>query len=118
MASYPVLEHRASRTSRWLRAYRFRIALGIAVVETILIAANVLQWRWAVLIAAAAFAFYVLVGRRSSRPAVRQVAWMVALSQAIPLLFPLFLGAITAVAIVIVAIFVLVVVAMLFFDRR
>ena len=118
MASFPVLEHRASRTSRWLRAYRLRIALVIAVAETILIATNVLQWRWAVLLAAAAFAFYVLVGRRTSRPAVRQVAWTAALSQAIPLLVPLVLGTITVVAIAIVVVFAVVVVAMLVLDRR
>ena len=118
MASYPVLEHRATRTSRWLRTNRVRIALVLAVAETALIVANVLQWRWALAIAAAVFAFYLVVGRRAKRPALRQLSWTAALSQVIPLLFPILVAVAATLAVITFVVAALVVVALLFLDWR
>ena len=118
MASYPVLEHRAGRTSRWVRARRLRLALVIAVAETALIVANVLPWFWAVGIAALVFAFYLLVGRRATNPTVRQLSWTAALSQTVPVLVPIFVAVVTTIALIAFAVFALAIVAMLFLDRR
>ena len=123
MTSYPVIEHgTAGRTSRWLRANRVRLAVAIAALETVLVVANVLQWRWALLIAAAVFAFYFFAGRKAKSPTVRELARTGALSQLMPVLAPIALAALAAVAITIamLALIVLAVVmlALLFVDRR
>ncbi len=93
MTGYPVLEHGTTQKTRWFRANRFRIALGIAVVETILIVANVLSWFLAIGIATLVFALYLVVRRKVQNPAVRQIAWTAALSQTVPVLIPLLLVA-------------------------
>ena len=118
MTSYPVLEHRAGRTSRWLRERRLRLALVIAVAETALIVANVLPWFWAVGIAALVFAFYLLVGRRAASPALRQLSWTAALSQTVPVLVPIFVAVVTTIALIAFVVFALAILAMLFLDRR
>ena len=118
MTGYPVLEHGTTRKTRWFRANRFRIALGIAVVETILVYANVLSWFLAIGIATLVFAFYLVVRRKVKNPAIRQVAWTAALSQTVPVLIPLLLVLATTIAIVTIAVFALVIVVLLFLDRR
>ena len=59
MATYPVVEHQSTRTGRWLRARRLRIAFVIAVVETLLILPPIdaLGWFPVLAIAVAVFAF-------------------------------------------------------------
>ena len=52
-----VLEHRSTRGGRWLRAKRTRIALGIAVVEGLLVVLDVIDW-WV----AVAFAIALVLG--------------------------------------------------------
>ena len=118
MTSYPVLEHGTTRKTRWFRANRYRIALGIAVVETILIVADVLSWFLAIGIATLVFALYLVVRRKVQNPAVRQVAWTAALSQTVPVLLPLLLVLATTLAIVMIVIVALAIAALLFFDRR
>lgn len=118
MTGYPVLEHGTTRKTRWFRANRFRIALGIAVVETILIVANVLSWFLAIGIATLVFALFLIVRRKVQNPAVRQVAWTAALSQTVPVLIPLLLVLATTIAIVTIAVFTLVIAVLLFLDRR
>jgi hypothetical protein len=118
MTGYPVLEHGTTRKTRWFRANRFRIALGIAVVETILVVANVLSWYLAIGIATLVFALYLVVRRKVKNPAIRQVAWTAALSQTVPVLIPLLLVLARTIAIVTIAVFALVIVVLLFLDRR
>jgi hypothetical protein len=118
MTDYPVLEHGTTRKTRWFRANRFRIALGIAVVETILIVANVLSWFLAIGIATLVFALYLVVRRKVQNPAIRQVAWTAALSQTVPVLIPLLLVLATTFAIVTIAVFAFGIAVLLFLDRR
>ena len=118
MATYPVLEHRASRTSRWLRTHRFRLAFLLAIAETALVITNVLSWRWVLLIAAIVFAFYFFVGRRFRNSTLRELSWTVALSQTMPVLVPVFVALAFTLAAVAVGILAIVVVAVLFLDRR
>jgi hypothetical protein len=118
MTGYPVLEHGTTRKTKWFQANRFRIALAIAVVETILIVANVLSWFLAIGIATLVFALYLVVRRKVQNPAIRQVAWTAALSQTVPVLIPLLLVLATTIAIVTIAVFAVVIAVLLFVDRR
>ena len=118
MTSYPVLEHGTTRKTRWFKANRYRIALGIAVAETILIVADVLSWFLAIGIATLVFALYLVVRRKVQNPAVRQVAWTAALSQTVPVLLPLLLVVATTLAIVLIVMVALAIAALLFLDRR
>ena len=110
MATYPVLEHREGRSSRWLRDHRVRIALLVALAETVLVIANVIQWRWALLIAAVVFAFHFFVGRKARHAMLRQVSWTAAISQTLPVLVPfvaIVVGTILVIAVVAAAFVVL-----------
>jgi|SRR5829696_2057561 len=118
MTGYPVLEHGTTQRNRWFRANRFRIALGVAVVETILIVANVLSWFLAIGIATLVFALYLVIRRKVQNPAIRQIAWTAALSQMVPVFIPLLLVLATTIAIITIAIFALVIAVLLFTDRR
>jgi FtsH-binding integral membrane protein len=118
VAAYPVLEHRAGRTGRWLRANRIKAALLLALVETVLVVVDVLQWRWVLLIAALVFAFHFFVGRRARYDWFRQLSWTVVVSQTLPVLVPVVavvLGTLLVLALLAAAI---VVVALVFFGRR
>jgi hypothetical protein len=110
VATYPVLEHREGRSSRWLRDHRVRIALLVALAETVLVIANVIQWRWALLIAAVVFAFHFFVGRKARHSMLRQVSWTAAISQTLPVLVPfvaIVVGTILVIAVVAAAFVVL-----------
>lgn len=118
MATHTVLEHRERGIARWVRTRRFRLAFGIALVETLLIALDLLQWRWALLIAAVVLAFHVFKGRKASSRPLRQLSLAAALSQSVPLVIPFVVAAVAGVALVILAVFVGIVLALLVFDRR
>src|SRR3954467_13383886 len=85
----PALEHRSSRTGRWLRARRVRIAFWIAVAEGILIVVHAISW-WAAVLGAA----LVVVGcfslvHRLGADRLRQAGLIAAVSQALVALFPI-----------------------------
>jgi hypothetical protein len=118
VTTYPVLEHRQRRSSRWLRENRLRIALLVALVETGLVVANVLAWRWAVIAAGIVFAFHFFVGRRASYDTVRQLSWAGAVSQTLPVLLPFVAVAVSALVVLGVLAAAVVVIAFLVFGRR
>ncbi len=118
MATYPVLEHRESRPNRWLRENRLRIAFGIAIVETVLIVANVLQWRWALLLAGLVFAFHFFVGRKIRYESLRQVSWTAAISQTLPVLVPILLVVVGTLFVLGILVAAIVVLALVVFGRR
>ncbi len=118
MATYPVLEHRASRQSRWLREHRTRLALLIALAETVLVVANVLQWRWAMLIAALVFAFHFFIGRRARHDLVRQLSWTAAVSQTLPVVIPFIAVAVSTLFVLAVVGAAIVVLLLLLLGRR
>jgi hypothetical protein len=113
-----VLEHRSSAGGRWLRAQRLRIALAVAVVEGLLVVLDVLDWWLALVIAAAAIAFYVLVGRDVRSYTVRQASWIAAASQALVVLVPVLVVVISWLAIVALVILAVIALVLLFADRR
>src|SRR5262245_1171772 len=109
MTDLPVVEHGASRSGRWLRERRLRIALAIALVEAIIVAFDESVSRWTViLVAVAALAIY-LWGRRSVRnDTARQVIWIVAASQALAVTAVLLAFIVGTFVLVLAALFALV----------
>ena len=97
------------RAGRWLRENRVRLALAIAIVETLLVVAGQLRWFWVVAFAAAAVAAWWVARRYARSALVRQATSTLALSQAIPLLAPLVIGTLLALLATAVAVAVLVV---------
>ena len=118
MAAHPVLEHRVGPTSRWLREHRFRLAIAIAVVETVLVLANVLGWFWIVLLAAAIFTFHFFVGRRARFEWLRQLSWTAAAAQTLPVLLPIAIAVAATFVVLAVLAVAVIVLALLFFRRR
>jgi hypothetical protein len=118
VATYPVLEHRESRSNRWLRENRLRIAFGLAVVETILIVVNALQWRWALLLAGLVFAFHFFVGRKIRYESIRQLSWTAAISQTLPVVVPVLLVVVSTLVVLGILAAAIVVLALVVFGRR
>ena len=118
MIEHPVLEHGTTRSGRWLRRYRTRIAFWVAVVEALLLVFGAID-RWgALLVAVLVIAAYFVIGPRVRSPLGRDVLWTGAVSQALVALVPILvivLGTLTLVAVGILAVVALIV---LFGDRR
>lgn len=96
---------------------RIKIALGIAVVEGLLVVVNVIP-EWAVFVAAvAAAAYWWVSGRHSSSPSVRQASWILAASQIFLMAVPLFFIFFKTVAYVALAILAIVALVFLFTER-
>jgi len=113
-----VLEHRSTPGGRWLRARRLRIALGIAVVEGLLVVLEAIDWWLALVIAAVLIAFYLVAGRDLRWYTLRQVSWIAAASQALVVLVPVLVVVISWLAIVALAVLAVVALVLLLADRR
>jgi hypothetical protein len=114
------IEHGTSRTGRWLRARRVRIALWIAVVEAILAAVgfhNISRWLIIVL-ALAAVSFYFAAGRESRSDTVRQSSWIFAASQLLAVIATILAFIIFWAAIIAVVVFAIIALFFVFTDRR
>jgi hypothetical protein len=112
------LEQGSTRTGRWLRERRVRIALWIAVAEGVLVVFDVIPGWIALLVAAGLLAFYLFVGRDLRSDLARQASWIAALSQAFVALVPVMLFVLGVLAIIALAILALIAVIALFADRR
>jgi hypothetical protein len=115
---YPAIEHRSTRSGRWLRERRLRLAFWTAVVEGLLVVFGVVSAWVALLVAAIVIAFYVLVGRSFRRDSLRQAAWVAAMSQVLVALVPVAAFVLTTLAIVVLAVLALLALALLLGDRR
>jgi hypothetical protein len=112
------VEHESSASGRWLRRYRTRIALWIAVLEAVLIVFDVIP-RWpAFFVALALLGLYVFVGRRLGSDTLRQSSWIGAVSQLLIVALPFLIALLTFAAFVALAILALVALGFLFLDRR
>jgi hypothetical protein len=118
MTTYPVVEHGESRVGRWVHERRFRLALFIGLVETVLVLANGLGWFWILAAAIAAVAFHIVAGRQSRFHAVREISWIAATSQLIAFLIPLLWELVKFLAITILVLLALALLAILLLDRR
>jgi hypothetical protein len=112
-----VVEHRQSPRSRWLHERRISLAIGLAILEGVLIVAGELSKALALVVAIAVVVGYFMLSDRL-RPGVgREVAWIAAASQAIVMLVPLLvlvIGTLTLIAIAVIGVIAL----MLLFSRR
>jgi hypothetical protein len=112
------IEHRSSRSGRWLRARRLRIALWIAVAEGLLIVFDVIPGWTALVVGALLVAFYFFVGREVRSDTVRHGSWIAAASQLFVALVPVLLFVVGTLAIIVLGILAVIALIALFADRR
>ena len=112
------VEHRSGRLSTLLRERRLQLVVGIVVVEGLLVLFDVVPWWGVLLLAAAAFATYVFVGRTHPRGAVREATWIAAVSQLVVVLVPALALVVTALAVVALVLLALAALALVVLDRR
>ncbi len=114
----PVVEHETSRTGRWLRARRVRIALWIAVIEGIIVALSRDFSRWTVIaIAIVVLAIYVFWGRNLRSDTGRQVFWIAGASQALAVVVAILAVILSWLALILAGIFAAVALLFLLVDR-
>jgi hypothetical protein len=119
LGAQTTIEHGSSRTGRWLRARRLRIALWTAVGEAILVALLHDVSRWTVIgIAVLAVSFYVFVGRDARSDTVRQASWIAAASQTLAVLAVVFAFILFWGALLLAAILAAIALLVLFSDRK
>ena len=112
------IEHRTSRTGRWLRARRIRAALWIAVVEGIIVALLHDLSRWTVIaVAIPLLALYLFWGRNARSDTVRQLLWIAGASQALAVVVVILAFILSWLALVLAAIFAFVAILFLLSDR-
>ncbi len=114
----PILEHGTSRTGRWLRDRRVRIALWIALVEAILVVFGVIPRLPALVVAVGLIGVYFAAGRRLPSYTARQASWIAAASQAFVALVPVLLIVVGTLALIAVGLIAVVALVVLFGDRR
>ena len=112
------IEHRSTRFSRRVRDNRLRIALLVALVEGILVLVGSIDWWVVVVLAIGAVAFYAVWGRSARRGEVREVSWIVAVSQVAVVLVPVLALVLTAFAVVALVLIAVVALVVLLQDRR
>ena len=118
MAGLPMIEHGGSRTRRWLREQRVRVALWIALAEGVLILVGVIPKTAALLVALVVLALYFVWARERTSGTTHQAFWILAVSQAVIALVPLVLFVLGTLAIILVALIALAALVVLFADRR
>jgi hypothetical protein len=110
----PALEHGSSRSGRWLRARRVRIAFWIAVAEGILVVFHAISWWAAIVIAALMLVGWFSFAHRLRSDTARQAGWILAVSQALVALVPVFVLIVGTLALIIVGILAVVALVLLF----
>lgn len=117
--SQPMIEAGSTRTGRWLRERRIRLALWVAVVEGLLVAITADLTKWTVLvIGVVLLAFYMVAGRHMRWDVGRQLSWIAAASQALAILVVILAFVLELVSIVAVVIFAIIALVYLFSDYR
>ncbi len=117
--SQPIIEAGSTRTGRWLRERRVKLALWVAVIEGLLVALTHDLTRWTVLILAAiVLAFYMLAGRNMKWDVGRHLSWIAAASQALAILVVILAFFVGLIALVLVGIFAVLALAYLFSDSE
>jgi hypothetical protein len=114
----PVLEHGTSRTGRWLRENRIRLALAIAISEGVLVAFEVINGWAALIVALLLLFFYFTYGRGLRWDWAHEASWIAATSQAFVALVPVLVIIIGTLALIGVAVIAAVALVLLFSDRR
>jgi hypothetical protein len=117
VSTLPAIEHRSSRASRWLHERRFRAALFIGLIESLLVVLGNLGWFWVVAAAAVALTLHFLARNRIRSATVREVLWTLAASQLIAVVVPVLWELVQFVAIVVLVIMAVILLALLVLDR-
>ena len=119
MDSSHAIEHGTSRSGRWLRSRRTRIALWIAAAEAIIVAVFHDVSRFTVIaLAIAAVILYWYGGRRTRSDTFHQASWIFAVSQLLAVVAAILAFVVFWTAIVFVCLFALVALFFVFTDRR
>lgn len=114
-----MIEHGTSRTGRWLRERRTRMAFWIAAIEAIVVAVAHDVTSWMVFgLAVVALAVYVFVGRDSRSDTVRQGSWIFAASQLLAVVAAIVVFVFFWAAVIAVVIFAVVALLFVLRDRR
>jgi hypothetical protein len=113
----PVLEHGSSRTGRWLRARRVRIALWIAVIEGLLVVFHAISWWVAVAIGVIVVVGWFGVANRLRSDTVRHLWWIAAVSQALVVLVPILVAVVGTLALIVVGVLAVLALVLLFSSR-
>ena len=117
--SQPMIEAGTTRTGRWLRERRIRLALWVAVIEGLLVTITPDLTKWTVLvIGAILLGFYILAGRNMRWDVGRQLSWIAAASQALAILVVVLAFVLEYVAILAVVVFAIIALVYLFSDHR
>ena len=113
------IDHRTTRLGRWLRLRRIRLALGIAIVEGIIVAFRGDVSRWTVVaIAIPLLAIYVFWGRHARSDLFRQVAWIAGASQALAVVVVILAFLLNWLALLLAGLFAAIALVYLFSDRE
>ena len=116
--SQTATQPRPSGIGRWLYQRRLKIALGIAVLEGIVVAVEKDFSRWTVIIISAPIiAFYLFAGRSLDSDAGRQLSWIAAASQAFAVLLCIVAFVIGAFVLIIAGIFAAIALILILGDR-
>jgi hypothetical protein len=113
----PVIEHGSTSRGRWLRANRIKLALGIAVLEGLLVAVDVIPWWAAVAVAGCLIVLYLMFGRTSGSDTIRQASWVAAASQLLVVLVPVLVAIVGTLSLIAVALLAVIALIFLFSDR-
>ncbi len=107
-----------SRLGRWLAERRLKIALGVAVLEGIVVAVEKDFSRWTVIIVSAPIiAFYLTAGRSLQSDAGRQLSWIAAASQAFAVILCIVAFVIGAFVLIIAGVFAAIALILILGER-
>jgi hypothetical protein len=112
-----VVEHDQSATARWLHERRISLAIGVAILEGVLIVAGQLSKALALIVAIAVVVGYFTLADRLKPGTGRELAWIAALSQAIVMLVPILFIVLSTLAIIGLAVLAVIAVVLLFSRR-
>ena len=114
-----MIEHGTSKSGRWLRTRRTRVALWIAAVEAIIVAVfHDVSRITVIVLAALAVLIYWYAGRKSRSDTFHEATWIFAVSQLLAVIAAILAFIVFWTAIVFVCIFALVALFFVFTDRR
>ena len=105
-------------TGRWLQQRRLKIALGIAVIEGIIVALEKDFSRWTlIIISAPIIAFYVFAGRSLDSDTGRQLSWILAAGQAFAVILCVVALVIGAFVLIVAGVFAAIALILLLGER-
>jgi len=117
LGSGSVIEHGSSRTGRWLRGRRIRIAFWIAAIDGLLVVVHAISWWAAIAIAILVVVSWFSFGHRLRSDTARQVGWIAAVSQSLVALVPILVIIVGTLALIVVGLLAVVALVLLFGSR-